>query len=257
MSGKISTPTLRKWHGAAAILHAAQAITVGIMSSDATNAVPVRDNVGNVIGDAHFPDVLWMFPTGSVVQHSLMAFVPGLLQKTIDQRANIYRWSEYAVTSSVMLWLILVLSRITDVNTMILALTMNAVMQFCGYLIEKLRKPEDAPMRNWLLGLSWLLFASVWSVIIISFNAAVEASIRQPPDEVYAAVYSLLALYGSFGVVHLVDTLGGVDYSRIDLAYTVLSLVSKSMLVWLTYFGAVKGTDDYPSMDKPEGAAAS
>ena len=56
----------------------------------------------------------------------------------LEQYINVFRWYEYALSSSIMMVLIAVLFGIYDLGTLILISLLNASMNLFGLLMEKM-----------------------------------------------------------------------------------------------------------------------
>ena len=153
-----------------------------------------------------------------------------------------HRWLEYAVSASIMMVCILLLTGITDFWTLLFAFTLCAGTQAMGYLGE--REP-----RSWLyFYVGCFLMLPIWTVVYYSFYKSMADAVKDPPTFVYWIVWTLLLLFMCFAVVDyglrrrwqwLVRLGAGVPWVGAEYMYMILSLTAKSLLAWQIFFGAL------------------
>ena len=163
------------------------------------------------------------------------------------QQPNVWRWSEYAISAGVMVWLIAQLTGITSAPLLVVLILLNVALQFTGYLVE--RSPAEWGFS--LLG--WVLMVALWVPLVWTFFdslAASRAEGRVVPTAIYAIVWLQLSLFAAVGVVSLYfrQRTNVRDCVRRELSYAGLSLAAKALLTWLVVGGALNAgranTDD-------------
>lgn len=185
------------------------------------------------------------FPFITALFHALIAFVPAIrsayLRDVLSNRGNYLRWLEYSITASLMTWVILQLSGVTNVLMLVMVgVVCNVALQSQGYLQEKLRRVSWIPT---LVG--WLIFAMQWSIIFSYFFTAITSArpigVEQAPWFVYVIVIGLFFFFALFGLVQLTHI---AEWPRFmasgyaqDIAYLILSLTSKLFLTWNLLIG--------------------
>jgi len=160
------------------------------------------------------------------------------LQKGINR----FRWFEYALSSSVMMVLIATLFGIYDIASLILIFVVNASMNLFGLLMEKLN-PRDRPGKtDW----SPFFYGSVagiapWVAILIYMFGT--GNFDLVPWFVWAIVITYFVMFNTFPINMILQykKVGKwKDYLYGERVYIILSLVAKTLLAWLVFFGAMQ-----------------
>lgn len=248
----VISPALLNTHISAGLLHFVQAcyaFGLSIARSDETPnfALKFKDHVYAKYKLAFLAGV---FPLLSTFNHGLSVFNRTKYADIVEQGYNPWRWTEYSVSAGVMLLLIAQLSDVVDLPTLLVIVSLNAVIQYLGYTSEKLsRDPATKPIafRDFWMGA--VLFVLAWYPIFHSFAYAISSSDRTPPDIVYIIIFVMAALFSSFAWVAYKYIQGSItSFARTEMFYALLSLVSKSLLTNLTLFGVLfrpQDTIDY------------
>lgn len=165
------------------------------------------------------------------------------------------RWFEYSVSASVMVILLLILNGNADLWLFIAAAAANWAVMMFGLVQEQLSylrvaaTAEPLSPRGVLAHasahfLGWVPMVFIWTIIIAQFTWSLDAAGDRVPAAVHAIIWVQLVFFTSFGVNHLFGTLAHLyrwnhHWSALhsEVAYTVLSFVSKSLLAWLLFFG--------------------
>jgi len=189
---------------------------------------------------------------------------------------NTFRWIEYAISSSVMIWLIAMFFGVADIALLMCIFVMNAVMNLCGMLMERANKGERAktghdsgdPLESvpfqageggnssvyktdetpvdWLpFILGTMLGAMTWVAIFTYFFGSGPSS--EIPGFVYGILFSYLLFFNTFPInmVLVYKRVGRwKDYMFGEFVYIVLSLGSKTLLGWLV-FGGINQPNKY------------
>ena len=256
----ISTPTvelpasraasLRRWNIGLGFVHAAQAIAVLALATAFALPVTATFMDGPPGAPAGAPTTLFevsvaeavaLFLLLSAVFHWLVA-APGVFERYMTGLAaehNYFRWTEYSLSSSVMIVLIAMLTGISDVAALIGIFAANVAMIFFGAVQERYERPGGSLWPFWLgcvVGIApWLAVGVyLWS----------PGSTAEPPSFVYAIFVSLFVSFNIFALNMW------LQYRRVsrwksyvfgERAYFVLSLVAKSLLAWQVFAGTLAG----------------
>ena len=143
---------------------------------------------------------------------------------------NPARWSEYAISASLMVVLIAMLTGISDVAALIAIFGANATMILVGALMER----ETPGRARWTAYWFGCIAGAVPWIAIAVYLVGGDA----PPAFVYAIFVSLFVLFNSFAVNMALQyrRVGPwADYLVGERAYILLSLVAKSALAWQVF----------------------
>ncbi len=128
---------------------------------------------------------------------------------------NSTRFVEYAFSATTMILAIAFTLNVEEFVVYVMLATSTAATQLMG-LVAELLLEKNRSYRTELFPAAWILHATGWLLqigvfwtIVLSFSlSASEAKSMngvEPPSFVFVIVWSMLALFGSFGVVQLVD----------------------------------------------------
>lgn len=181
----------------------------------------------------------------SAIAHAIIS----LPKKTYDiyvrdlkKGINQFRWYEYAVSSSIMIVLISTLFGVFDFGTLLLIFFINASMNLFGLLMEKLNSGKEKKDISWLPYIFGAIAGLIPWVVIISQMFATPV-VSEIPGFVWAIVIVYFLTFNSFAINMILQYLGvgkWKDYLYGERAYIVLSLVGKSLLAWLVFFGIMQ-----------------
>jgi hypothetical protein len=142
----------------------------------------------------------------------------------LSRHQNPYRWVEYSLSSSIMIFAIAQLTGIRDVVALIALVGVNAAMQ------EKYEKPGTGMEPFWLG-----CVAGVIPWVAIGIYLFAPGASNHAPGFVYGIYFSLFAFFNCFALVQY------LQYKRVgrfanylvgERLYITLSLVAKSLLAW-------------------------
>lgn len=153
---------------------------------------------------------------------------------------NVFRWYEYALSSSIMIVLISILFGIYDISTLIAIFLLNASMNLFGLLMEKMNQNREKT--------TWLpfIFGCVagigsWIIILISIISCEDLSLI--PWFVFVIAITYLVLFNLFPINMLLQykKVGKwKNYLYGEKVYIILSLVAKTLLAWLVFAGIMQ-----------------
>ena len=188
----------------------------------------------------HLGALLAAFPLISAVAHFLIAFPKNKdYNEHLKKGINPYRWYEYALSSSIMIWIIATFVGIWDFWSLAMIFVLNAMMIMFGYLMELInQKTEKTNWSSFILGC--ISGGFPWVVLFAYFGGAVASSEGSVPNFVYVIFAVYLVLFMSFAVNQVLQYRGigkWKDYLYGGRMYIVLSFVAKTLLVWLVFSG--------------------
>jgi hypothetical protein len=160
----------------------------------------------------------------------------------ITSGINLFRWTEYSITSSIMIVVIAMLCGIYDLSSLILIFALNASMILFGWVMEiHNQTTKKVDWRSFIFG----CFAGLvpWIVMGLYFFNAIGSNAEAVPSFVYAIFWSLLLFFNVFAVNMVLQykKIGKwKDYLYGEYAYITLSLVAKALLAWQVWGGTLR-----------------
>ncbi len=247
---------LRAYNIVAGSLHLVQALgfayVLTLLTSQVTFAV-TADYLNGPPGVPVPPERVTLFDVnvgmGVVAFLALSAFFHFLISSPwffprysagLQRNQNYFRWVEYSLSSSIMIWLIAQITGITDIAALFSIFAVNAAMIMFGALQEKYETPGNGKFLPFIFGS--MVGVVPWIVILIYFIAPGSTSEASPPAFVYGIIISLFLFFNTFAVNQVLQyrQVGGWrDYLRGERAYITLSLVAKTALAWQVFSGAI------------------
>jgi Heliorhodopsin len=159
------------------------------------------------------------------------------LIKNFEKSVNPLRWMEYSISSTIMVYVIAIIFGISSKQHLLSIIISSIVMISTGYLIEK-SKGTLQSIYNYL---GFGLFFWIWGSIGYKLFLDNEHYFSGGEGFLVQTVYSLLmVLFLCFGVNSVFATLKlgeWKDYIFVEKTYTALSIISKSLLVWILWAG--------------------
>ncbi len=175
----------------------------------------------------------------SAVFHYLTV-LPGVFEVykgQLDRGINIFRWVEYALSSTIMILIIMLLSGLTNLSALIGVAGANIGMILFGWLSE-VQNPPDRDRTDWtpfIMGcivgaFPWI---AVYGSIFLNLSQ-IGADLSEVPDFVWFIIVTQFLLFQSFAFNHALQYAEGVypNYLFGERIYIWLSLISKSLLAW-------------------------
>ncbi|MBN2504063.1 MAG: heliorhodopsin HeR [Bacilli bacterium] len=161
----------------------------------------------------------------------------------LEKGMNKFRWFEYALSSSVMIVLIATLFGIYDLVSLILIFIVNASMNLFGLVMEQLNsKRAEGEKVDWGPFI-WGSVAGIapWIAIILYMSG--NPNLDMVPWFVWAIVGTYFVAFNTFPINMVLQYLKVGKWSNYlygEKTYIVLSLVAKTILAWLVFFGAMQ-----------------
>jgi hypothetical protein len=229
--------SISTWHKIAGLAHLSQAAVIGylVSTSDSIRRWPLTQHVwkgSKDLTEYNLAALLPVFPALSTLNHAKEVFAP------TEGKVNYVRWYEYSLSAGVMLWLIASLSGISDIDTLAQICAANVALQMVGLACEQaVERGASEQQINALLAVGWFIHMSIWIPIIMSFQTIIDEA-EEVPEFVRYIVWTLFTLFTSFGVWQYLYVKKYIKtWEYYERGFIVLSLVSKSLLIWMSYGG--------------------
>ena len=152
-------------------------------------------------------------------------------RKIVDGGRNVWRWVEYCITATTMIWTISVSCGVRTRGRRILVSILGFVCMCCGLMSDT----NESRSKIWTT-LGWIMLCIAFVIIFMDFP-------REVPGFVWAILICMTLLFCSFGMIHLVHMHHGKENEqfnrKMEVVYSIDSLVSKTLLVLLLFFGLV------------------
>lgn len=235
---------LKKWNVAAGLVHFASLVAVLLLSNNFS--LPVTATYMTGPPGSTFTNPIHLFNNNvsytialflglSAFFHFLVSSKKLFTKYAADlkQNKNIFRWVEYSLSSSIMIFLIAQLNGISDYAALLAIFGVNVSMILFGWLQEKYATPGDGQWLPFIFG----CIAGIipWVIIVTQLLSPGGPAGATAPGFVYGIVFSLFVLFNCFALVQYKQYRAKgkwANYLRGEKTYIVLSLVAKSLLAW-------------------------
>ncbi len=244
---------LRRFNVVMGFLHLVQGILMIVLSNDTT--YPIFTNFlrfdresfslvpdPKLIYELRFGPAVAVFLLISAVAHFYLSTV-GYRRyvANLKRGMNPIRFYEYALSSSLMIVLIGMLTGIWDLGGMILMFGLNAMMNLFGIMMEL--HNQTTKRTDWTAFVYGSIAGIIpWVVIVMYFLSALSSGDAKPPAFVYTIIPTIFVFFNAFAV-NMVLQYKKVgrwgDYLFGERVYIILSLVAKTVLAWLIFAGTL------------------
>lgn len=215
-------------------------ITQNYLSFD--TATQSLEPASRVIFDLPFGILVGCFLLVSAIAHGIIVLNSKTYFSDLEKGISKFRWFEYAISSSIMIVLISTLFGIYDIASLVLIFLVNASMNFFGLVMEQLNVGREKKNVNWG-PFVWGSFAGIAPWIAILIYMLGSGNFSMVPWFVWAIVGTYFVAFNTFPI-NMVLQYKGIgkwkDYLYGERVYIVLSLVAKTVLAWLVFFGAMQ-----------------
>lgn len=244
---------LKRFNMVMGFLHLFQGVFMVIVSNDTT--YPIYTNflsfntetlslapVSKLLYELRFGPTVAAFLLISAVAHFYLATIgSGGYVKNLKRGMNPVRFYEYALSSSLMIVLIGMLSGLWDLGAIILIFGLNAMMNLFGIMMEL--QNQTTKKVDWTAFIYGSIAGIIpWVVIFTYFIGSISSGDAKPPAFVYAIIPTLFVFFNIFAI-NMVLQYKKVgpwkDYLFGERVYIILSLTSKSILAWLIFAGTL------------------
>lgn len=255
-SDDVQIKRLRIYNGVAGSAHLIQAIAmlVIIVLLDAQALFPVTaDYMAGPPGSPIPPERVQLFEVnmgiGLIAFFVLSAFfhflviTPGVFPRYragLQANHNYFRWTEYSLSASIMIFLIAQLTGITDVNALMSIFALNAAMIFFGALQEKYEMPGTKKLLPFIFGS--MVGIVPWIAIFIMVIQPGSTNDAEVPGFVIGVMVSIFIAFNTFAINQWLQyrQIGKWrNYLQGERSYITLSLVAKTALAWQLFSGVL------------------
>ena len=203
--------------------------------------------------------IYFAFTTFFHIFYATDGFGTGAYTRAIANRNNYFRWIEYAISSTIMTFLIAIICGVKILDTVILLVFMNIGMILCGQIVEAASGPNAMNIKIVATGIGWVLLLGIVVILFRNFFNVLSNGKQngyEVPTFVYFIIFPLVAWYASFGFVSLWAAFGKDQsvqkYLKVEKAYIFLSLFSKINLGYVIAFGLTRPKPDVASKNESE-----
>jgi hypothetical protein len=234
-------------------LHLIQGILMIVLSNDTT--YPIFTNFlgfdletmslspqSSLLYELRFGPAVAAFLLISAVAHIYLATIgKKKYLENLTKGMNPTRFYEYALSSSLMIVLIGMLSGIWDLGAILLIFGINAMMNLFGIMMEYHNQYTEKT--NWVSFIYGSIAGIIpWIVVFLYFFGSVGGDGEGPPTFVYIINPTLFVFFNIFAV-NMVLQYKKVgpwkDYLFGERTYIVLSLAAKTVLAWIIFAGTL------------------
>lgn len=246
---------LRRFNAFMGLLHLVQGIFMIAVSNDTkypvfTNylgAQFVDDTIRltpepQLLFELRFGPAVALFLLISAVAHGYLATIGfERYKRGLRNGMNPVRFYEYALSSSLMIVLIGMLTGIWDLGAILLIFFLNATMNLFGILMEV--HNFYTKRVDWTAFVYGCIAGIVpWVVVFLYFYGAVTSGEQGPPGFVYAIIPTLFVFFNIFAInmwLQYRKVGPWKDYVYGERVYIILSLAAKSVLCWMIWVGTL------------------
>ncbi len=153
---------------------------------------------------------------------------------------NYFRWTEYSLSASIMIFLIAQLTGITDINALMGIFALNAAMIFFGALQEKYEMPGTKKLLPFVFGS--MVGIVPWIAIFIMVIQPGSTNEAEVPGFVIGVMVSIFIAFNTFAINQWLQyrQIGKWrSYLQGERSYITLSLVAKTALAWQLFSGVL------------------
>lgn len=153
-------------------------------------------------------------------------------ERVLATGVNLYRWYDYAMSSSLMIGAIALLSGVAELWSLIGVVAAQWFLMVLSGVVEALRNDVSTRFQIDATILMAVYYAvMVWGPVFAAFDA------NDVPDFVTAIVATLFVLFALFGVVFFLAAVRWFEPEKIEALYATLSVTAKLVLQWLVFGG--------------------
>jgi hypothetical protein len=244
---------LRRFNIIMGFLHLIQGVFMILVSNDTTypiftNFLRFDDATRSLTPDPkllyelRFGPAVAVFLLISAVAHFYLSTIGySRYVENLKKGMNPVRFYEYALSSSLMIVLIGMLTGLWDLGALILIFGINAMMNLFGIMMEL--HNQTTQRTDWTAFIYGCIAGIIpWIVIFMYFVGAVNSGDAKPPAFVYTIIPTLFVFFNIFAI-NMVLQYRKVgrwkDYLFGERVYIILSLTAKSVLAWLIWAGTL------------------
>lgn len=164
--------------------------------------------------------------------------------KEIEKGYNRYRWVEYSITSTIMIFILSIISGVKDFDAVLSLCALNAVLMSFGYFFE-ISILDQAKYTSLVIGFLILIF--IWFIIFRNFAYRVDEvnnnTHEKVPEWVYGVLIPMFVWWISFGVVAALNYYKGGSFIKYETYYIILSYMSKAFMGYYLAYAILRETN--------------
>ncbi len=179
----------------------------------------------------------------SALFHFLVVLFKDRYLEGIHKGYNVFRWVEYALSSSLLIVLLAILFGVRDIQTLTLIFIANAVMNLLGLEME-LANQHTKKTRFLPYWMGWLIGLAPWAAILMYLLFS--NNLDLVPWYAWAAIGGYFLFFNSFAINMWLQYKKKGPYEAYEFGekvYIWLSLVAKSVIAWIVFTGALQTSD--------------
>ncbi len=153
---------------------------------------------------------------------------------------NYFRWVEYSLSASIMIFLIAQLTGVTDVNALMAIFALNAAMILFGALQEKYETPGNNKLLPFIFGS--MVGIVPWISVFLMVLQPKSTNDAEVPGFVIGIMVSIFIAFNTFAFNQWMQykKIGKwASYLQGERSYITLSLVAKTGLAWQVFSGVL------------------
>lgn len=162
----------------------------------------------------------------------------------INKGYNRFRWIEYSITSTLMIFILCIISGVKEYYTVFSICALNILLMSMGYFLE-LSSLKEVKIVALVVGFFALtsIFSIIYANMIYNLKRAEDLDF-DIPEWVKFVVFPMILWWISFGVVAILNTKNygkpGYNYKRYEKYYIILSFLSKAFMGYYLTFGLTR-----------------
>lgn len=183
-------------------------------------------------------------------------FGSGVYKDQLKRSQNSIRWLEYAITSTVMIFVLCIISGVKEADTVTLITLINAALMGLGYFVET-SPTKKGKIIALLMG--FYILGTLWYTILYNFysrinevqkvdHPTIPGKKREVPSWVKQVLMPMFFWYLSFGIVALFYVKNynkpGFKFETYERFYIILSYLSKAFMGYYLAFGLTRPKAD-------------
>jgi len=170
-----------------------------------------------------------------------------LYTKVIDNKNNYFRWIEYSITATMMLYIIAYSSGVKDIEVYNMLFATNVSMIATGQIVETAIRDGGDWVTPMITGFLLLVaeFIPIFRALqkrfseinsFIATHSTLSQGVVIPQWLSYLGVI-IFILFSSFGFISLYGAYANVSYESVEKLYIIFSFVAKATLGFFMAFG--------------------
>jgi len=180
----------------------------------------------------------------------------GVYLDQIRKSQNVFRWMEYAISSTAMIFVLCIISGVKEADTVMLISLINAALMSLGYFVE-IAPTKKAKIIALFVG--FYIFGILWYTILSTFysrinqiqkidNPTKPGQKRKVPSWVKQVLTPMFFWYLSFGIVATLYVKNydkpGFNFIKYERYYIILSYLSKAFMGYYLAYGLTRPKAD-------------